>query len=157
AQFDAELTSWLPRSSIHSFYFQDDWKITPTITANLGIRYSNESPFTTKYGLMSNFDPNGTDAVSVGKGASVHPANGLNARDNNNFQPRIGLAWHARKKLVVRGGFAVNTVDVKFPNLRIQFDEYVGLVNLQRASNDPRPLFQISNGPGSFSFPLRNN
>ena len=57
ALFDSELTSWLPRSSIHSFYFQDDWKITPTLTANLGVRYSNESPFTTKYGLMSNFDP----------------------------------------------------------------------------------------------------
>ena len=38
-----ELTSWLPRSSIHSFYIQDDWKVTPTLTANIGMRYSNES------------------------------------------------------------------------------------------------------------------
>ena len=158
AQFDAELTSWLPRSSIHSFYFQDDWKITPTLTANLGLRYSNESPFTTKYGLMSNFDPTVADTVVAGaKGAITHPAGALNARDNNNFQPRIGLAWHARTKLVVRTGFAVNTVDVKFPLLRAQFDEYVAQINLQRAPGDPRPLFQISNGSGAIQVPLRSN
>lgn len=158
AQFDAELTSWLPRSSIHSFYFQDDWKVTPTVTANLGIRYSNESPFTTKYGLMSNFDPNGADAVVAGgKGAIIHPAGSLSARDSNNFQPRIGLAWHARSKMVIRGGFAVNTIDVKFPSLRGQFDEYVGQVNLQRAPGDPRPLFQISSGPGPIAIPVRSN
>ncbi|MGH9657375.1 MAG: hypothetical protein ACRD96_02465, partial [Bryobacteraceae bacterium] len=66
AQFDGELASWLPRSSIHSFYFQDDWKFSPTITFNLGLRYSNESPFTTKYGQMSNFDPNARDDVRPG-------------------------------------------------------------------------------------------
>ena len=156
--FDAELTSWLPRSSIHSFYFQDDWKITPKLTANLGVRYSNESPFTTKYGLASNFDPTGSDnIVAGGKGAIIHPTSGLNTRDKNNFQPRIGLAWHAKEKLVVRGGLAVNTVDVKFPLLRSQFDEYVAQVNLQRAPGDPRPLFQISNGPGSVPITVRPN
>jgi hypothetical protein len=158
ATFDAELTSWLPRSSIHSFYFQDDWKITPNLTANLGLRYSNESPFTTKYGLMSNFDPTGTDTVVAGgKGAIIHPNGALNKRDNNNFQPRIGLAWHAREKLVLRGGFAVNTIDVKFPQLRAQFDEYVAQANLQRAPGDPRPLFQISNGPGPIPINVRPN
>src|SRR5205823_4669606 len=55
ATFDAELTSYLPRDTIHSFYFQDDWKFSPTLTFNLGIRYSNESPFHTKYGAVSNF------------------------------------------------------------------------------------------------------
>jgi hypothetical protein len=156
--FDAELTSWLPRSSIHSFYIQDDWKVTPHLTLNLGVRYSNESPFTTKYGLMSNFDPAGADTVVAGaKGAIVHPTGSLSSRDSNNFQPRIGAAWHARQKLVLRGGFAVNTVDVKFPLLRAQFDEYVAQVNLQRAPGDPRPLFQISNGPGAFTVPVRSN
>ncbi len=57
AQFDAELTSWLPRSSIHSFYFQDDWKITPTLTANLGVRYSNESPFNYEIRVNEQFRP----------------------------------------------------------------------------------------------------
>jgi outer membrane receptor protein involved in Fe transport len=94
ATFDLELAAWHPRSSIHSFYFQDDWKVSPTLTANLGLRYTNESPFDTKYGLMSNFDPTARDDVRPGApGAIVHPASTLNRRDNNNFQPRFGLAW----------------------------------------------------------------
>ena len=154
AFFDAELTSWLPRSDIHSFYFQDDWKFSPTLTFNLGVRYSNESPFKTKYGLQSNFDPTGTDAlVAGGKGAITHPTGALNKRDNNNFQPRIGLAWHPLSKLVFRGGFAINTVDVKFPSSRGQFDEYVGVNDQLRATNDPRPLFQLSSGPAKVVFP----
>jgi hypothetical protein len=158
ASFDAELTSWLPRSSIHSFYFQDDWKFSRTLTFNLGIRYSNESPFTTKYGLMSNFDPNGSDDVVPGaKGAIIHPAGALNHRDSNNFQPRIGLAWHPVEKWVFRGGFAVNTIDVKFPSNRGNFDEYVAQTNQQRAPGDPRPLFQLSEGPAPVSFSIRPN
>ena len=73
ATYNKEITSWLPRSTIHSFYIQDDWKITPRLTANIGVRYSNESPFNTKNGLMSNFDPNGTDDLTGGKGAIIHP------------------------------------------------------------------------------------
>jgi len=158
ANFDSELTSWLPRSSIHSFYFQDDWKVTRTLTLNLGIRYSSESPFTTKWGLMSNFDPTAVDDVRPGAtGAFVHPASGLNARDNNNFQPRIGVAWHPLQKWVFRGGFAVNTVDVKFPGARIQFDEYVALANQQAAPGDPRSIYQISRGPDPISFKIRPN
>ena len=153
AFFDAEQTSWLPRSDIHSFYFQDDWKFSPTLTLNLGVRYSNESPFTTKYGLQSNFDPNGKDNLTGGLGAIIHPNGALNSRDNNNFQPRIGMAWHPRTKWVFRGGFAVNTVDVKFSQERSQFDEYVGVNDQLRATGDPRPLFQISQGPTAVTFP----
>lgn len=158
AQFDAELTSWLPRSSINSFYFQDDWKVTPTLTLNLGVRYSNESPFNTKYALMSNFDPTAADTVVAGaKGAITHPTSGLNKRDNNNFQPRIGAAWHPLDRVVFRGGFSLNTVDVKFPAQRGQFDEFVALNNQERNPGDPRPLFQISQGPAAIAFPTRPN
>jgi len=152
ATFDAELASWLPRDTIHSVYFQDDWKFSPTLTLNLGVRYSNESPYTTKYGAQSNFDPNGTDPLTGTKGAIIHPKGALNRRDNNNFQPRIGLAWHPFEKWVFRGGFAVNTVDVRFPLQRDQFDEYVATAVQQRAPGDPRPIYQISQGPNPIRF-----
>lgn len=47
----------------------------------------------------------------------------LSQRDNNNLQPRIGLAWHPRPRWVFRTGFGLNTIDVKYPNSRIQFEE----------------------------------
>ncbi|MCC6859216.1 MAG: TonB-dependent receptor [Bryobacterales bacterium] len=156
ASFETELTSWLPRSSIHSFYFQDDWKFSPTLTLNLGLRYSNESPFDTKYGLMTNWDPNATDDVVAGaKGAFIHTKQALNQRDNNNFQPRLGLAWHPLQKWVFRGGFAVNTVDVKFPSSRGQFEEYTAQANLQAPPGDPTPVFRISSGPPSIPYLIR--
>jgi hypothetical protein len=158
ASFESELTSWLPRSAIHSFYFQDDWKFSPTLTLNLGLRYSNESAFSTKYGMMTNWDPGATDDVVNGaKGAFVHTNSPLNERDNNNFQPRIGLAWHPLPKWVFRGGFAVNTVDVKFPSRRGQFEEYMALANLQAPPGDPTPIFQIHQGPPSIPYVIRPN
>ncbi|MCC6586125.1 MAG: TonB-dependent receptor [Bryobacterales bacterium] len=142
--FRSELTSWLPRSSIHSFYIQDDWKVTPTLTANIGLRYSNESPFTTKYGLMSQFDPAGADPLTGQKGAIAHPTSPLAKRDSNNFNPRVGLAWHPLQKWVFRGGFGMYTVDIKYPSGREMYDEYQGLVNVQPAPGDPTPIYQIS-------------
>lgn len=157
AQFQTELTSWLPRSSIHSFYFQDDWKVTPKLTLNIGVRYSNETPFSTKFGKQTNFSPTAIDDVTGLTGGFVHTNGALNARDNNNFQPRIGVAFHPIQKLVLRGGFALNTVDVKFPSSRGQFDEYTALVNLQPAPGDPSPIFRIDQGPPSIPYVIRSN
>ncbi|MGH9657548.1 MAG: TonB-dependent receptor domain-containing protein, partial [Bryobacteraceae bacterium] len=157
AFFNEELTSWLPRSSVHSFYFQDDWKFSPTLTLNLGVRYSNETPFTTKYGLMTNFDPAATDEITRRPGAIVHPTSPLSRRGNNNFQPRIGAAWHPFKRWVFRGGLAVNTLDVKYPQARIQFEEYVAINNQERAPGDPRPVYQMSRGPDPITFNIRPN
>jgi hypothetical protein len=156
AVFRSELTSWLPRSSIHSFYFQDDWKVSPTLTANLGIRYSNESPFNTKYGLMSQFDPNGTDALTGRKGSITHPTSGLNRRDNNNFNPRLGLAWHPKEKWVFRGGVGMYTVDVKFPAGREMYDEYIAIANQQPAPGDPTPIYRVSAGTRPQAFNIVN-
>ena len=139
-----EVSSWLPRSSIHSFYMQDDWKITPRLTMNIGLRYSNESPFTTKFGVQSQFDPTAKDPITGNLGAIVHTAGGLNKRDNNNFDPRLGLAWHPLEKWVFRGGFGFYRVDVKFPASRDQYDEYVATANQQAAPGDPTPIYRIS-------------
>ena len=156
AQFEAELTNWLPRSSIHSFYFQDDWKVSPTLTLNLGLRYSNESSFNTKWGKLTNWSATATDDVVAGaKGAFIHTNAPLAARDNNNFQPRIGVAWHPVRKWVFRGGFAVNTVDVKFPTEKGQLEEYSALVNQQPLSGDPSPIYRISQGPPGIPYKIR--
>ena len=153
--FTQELTSWLPRSNIHSFYFQDDWKLTPRLTLNIGVRYSNEAPFSTKNARMSNFDPNGVDDLTGRKGAIIHPTGSLWNRDNNNFNPRLGLAWHPWQRWVFRGGIGMYTVDMKFPQQRGQYDEYVATANQQALPGDPTPVYRISQGPGPVKFNVR--
>ncbi|MPZ17695.1 MAG: hypothetical protein GEV06_07275 [Luteitalea sp.] len=155
AEFDRELTSWRPRSNIHGLFIQDDWNLTSSLTLNLGLRYTNESPYNASQ--LSNFDPTAIDEVTGQRGAIVHPDTPLHARDNNNFQPRVGLAWHPLERWAFRAGFGVNTVDVKFPLSRGNFDEFVAVDNQQRAPGDPRPLFRISEGPQPVDFDVRPN
>ena len=156
--FSAQLADWEPRAYIYSVYFQDDWKVTPQLTLNLGVRYSNESPFNTKWGALSNFDPNGSDTLVPGdRGAITHTGQALYGRDNNNIQPRVGAAWHPLKKWVFRGGFALQTVDVKFPLSRGNFDEYTTNANVQSAPGDPTPAFRLSSGPPSIPYAVRPN
>jgi hypothetical protein len=157
AQFDQQLASWLPRSSIHGLYFQDDWKFSQRLTLNLGLRYSIESPYSMKYGQLSNFDPTAIDDVTGKPGAVVHPTTPLSRRDRNNFQPRIGMAWHPLEKWVFRGGFAVNTLDIKFPSSRAYFEEYVAQANLQSPPGDPRPIYRISQIPAPVTYTIRAN
>lgn len=157
--FTQELASWLPRADIHSFYLQDDWKVSSTLTLNIGVRYSTESPFNTKYAQMSNFDPTAVDPVTGIRGAIVHPTSGLWNRDLNNFNPRLGVAWHPIEKWVFRGGIGFYTVDVKFPlsNPRGQYDEYVATANQQSAPGDPTPAFRLSQGPAPIRFNVLPN
>ena len=113
------------------FFFQDDFKIHPRLTLNLGLRYEVFTPFVDKNDLMVNFDPNGTgnggrkgrfvvptEAVK----ARIHPffitygtvtaaeagvGRGLVNTDKNNFAPRLGAAWRLTDKSVIRGGYGI--------------------------------------------------
>jgi len=157
ANFTSYTTTWLPRDAVNSLYFQDDWKFSKNLTLNLGVRWSTESPFHTAHGLESNFSPTTADPLTGIMGAIVHPTGGLNSRSLRDFQPRIGLAYHPFNKVVIRGGFGINTVDIRFPNALQQFDEYQAQVVQQRAPGDPRPLFQISQGPATVQYNVQPN
>src|SRR4051812_8658406 len=78
---------------------RDDFKPLPNVTLNLGLRWSYESPYNTKYGGQSQFDPDAIDPISGQRDAILHPKGPLSSRDLNNFQPRVGLAWQIKPSL----------------------------------------------------------
>ena len=82
-----------------SFFAQDDYRIAPKLTLNLGMRWEYFGPMSEKNNLLSNLTADGTLA-RVG-------SNGLYARDLNNFSPRVGLAWNPAKNTVIRGGYGL--------------------------------------------------
>ena len=100
-----------------ALYFQDDWKIRPDLTLNLGLRWEF-------FGQAVNVLHNETLQRETGPDHFWNPALPLSIRTvpytpNNlkNFQPRIGFAWNPNhSRLVVRGGYAIN-FDPAFYNI----------------------------------------
>ncbi|MGH9844719.1 MAG: TonB-dependent receptor domain-containing protein, partial [Blastocatellia bacterium] len=97
----------LPANRInHDFglFLQDDWKLTPRITLNLGMRYEFETLPTERNDIFSRIDPATGQLLVAGRNASRN----LNRQtDYNNFAPRLGVAWSPGGKTVVRSGFAM--------------------------------------------------
>lgn len=139
------LLSNLPRNWLHSGYFQDDWKLRSNLTLNLGVRYQVQSAENNKYGQVSSFDPTKPDnLVPGGMGLIIHPKT-LYARDWNNFQPRVGLAWMLGRNTVIRSGFALSTVDERLP--APPTEEYGAVTaRIDTPNGDFRPRFQLSQG-----------
>src|SRR6266446_4394082 len=157
ADFAKALGTWLPRWWSHALYFQDDWKATTKLTLNLGVRWQMESPYQTKYGQQSRFDPTAIDPLTGLKGALLHPTGPLASRDMNNFQPRLGMAYNFRPNWVFRGGFTVNTLDLWTNGLRENFEEYLATAVIQPAPGNPDIAFKLSQGPPSVNFNVLPN
>jgi hypothetical protein len=164
ATFTTPLATWLPRWWSHALYLQDDWKFSPKLTLNLGVRWSYESPFQTKYGQQSQFDPNSTDALTGLPGAIVHTPGALNRSNYKHFQPRVGLAYKLHDNMVFRAGFGITTIDLFSTGSSTgsngysqNFQEYLSNVTVQNAPGNPAPAFYLSQGPGSTIFNVLPN
>ncbi len=97
-------------------FIQDDFKVRPNLTVNLGLRYQINHGWNEIRGNITSFDPTvpnpgATPANALGASwfASTH-ANGrtaLEANVYNTFLPRVGFAWAMRPSTTVRGGFGM--------------------------------------------------
>ena len=127
-------------------YFQDDWKMTPKLTLNLGVRWDYFGPINETNGGQANFVPSAVTGTPIGAPTFILPATGKDPRvlsstttclqvlasctgftdllaadgiallptnrwgqgllqtQKGNVAPRIGFAYQATPKLVVRGG-----------------------------------------------------
>ncbi|HEY5884793.1 MAG TPA: TonB-dependent receptor, partial [Pyrinomonadaceae bacterium] len=99
------------RTNVYAFFVQNDWKVRPNLTVNLGLRYEYFTPQREKRGRITNFvlGPN------LLADARVELRDELHEPDRNNFAPRLGFAWSPRRlanfntnnKVVFRGGFGI--------------------------------------------------
>ncbi|HKV36058.1 MAG TPA: TonB-dependent receptor [Pyrinomonadaceae bacterium] len=91
-----------------AFFVQDDWKVNPDLTLNLGLRYDVFTAPTERFDLQSNLDP-ATRTIQMA-GENAPGGRNLSNTDKNNFGPRIGFAYSGLKSdktFVVRGGYGL--------------------------------------------------
>jgi TonB dependent receptor len=152
------------RSAQYEAYIQDTWRVGPTLTLDLGLRYAFHSPLTDENDMLFTFSPDAYDPgqapgfadpdgwfVLVGSGnlfngirvAGKDSPHGraIYGADTNNLQPRIGAAWDpvGAGRLFLRAGYGM------------YFDQtQVGMVaqNVQESYYDPfRTDLFVSNAP----------
>ncbi len=116
-------------------YLQDDWKVSPKLTVNLGLRWDFFGLVYDHYGKQANFvpfgPPNGSAMYIIPQGPNANPSNlspgftsllttdnialaitnkygkGLGNSQKSNFAPRFGFAYQVTPKFVARGGFGM--------------------------------------------------
>jgi Carboxypeptidase regulatory-like domain len=157
AVYSQNFASWLPRWWQHALYLQDDWKVTRSLSLSLGVRWNFETPYQTKYGQQSQFDPTAIDPLTGRMGALTHPKGPLASKDLNNFQPRVGIAWNFRSKWVFRSSFGIMNPDLGANDIGQNFEEYQATTNVQSPSGDPRYAFRLSQGPPALNYPVKSD
>ncbi|WP_245817868.1 TonB-dependent receptor [Granulicella rosea] len=110
------------RQQAHNVYVQDDWKVFPNLTLNLGVRWEYASPYSEQKDFISNFDPGTQTVLTISKTAvtsgvvnQLQNADGVYGKglinpDYNDFAPRVGFAFAPDLKTALRGGFGTSYV-----------------------------------------------
>ena len=109
------------RQTLQSAYAQDDWKVMPNLTLNLGLRWEYGAPYSEKNNYISNWDPISQTVLTLspgavaGNGITPTSSNGIYGKtlmdpDLNDFAPRVGFAYAPAANLSIRGGFGTSYV-----------------------------------------------
>jgi hypothetical protein len=95
----------------YMFFAQDDWKVTPRLTLNIGLRYELSSPWYEKHDNMRKLEitpgANFGTFIDAGHCGDSWTCRGLVETDTNNWAPRVGLAFQLTSKTVIRAGAGV--------------------------------------------------
>jgi hypothetical protein len=106
-----QLANWLVgnyRQRYYYLYFQDDLRLTPRLTLNLGLRWEYASPRWERDNVLSNYDPVSNSMIRARSGGVYERT--LVDPDYRNWGPRFGFAYSVTPKTVLRGGYGISYV-----------------------------------------------
>lgn len=113
------------------FFVQDDYKVTPTLTLNLGLRYQMNLGWNEVHKDINSFDPTvkNTDGTLGAMWFASTGANGRTAMESNVYNivlPRAGFSWLLDPKTTLRGGFGLYSYDWSLDNYGGSSDGGIG-------------------------------
>ena len=140
----------------YMFYFQDDWKVTPTFTLNLGVRYELTTPYIEQQDRMNRVEfaqgPDFGRVIRAGELGSGIEDRALIGFDRNNWAPRVGFAWQPGAKWTVRssgGVFYGGSQGLGASARMLRNFPFVAAVNARGTRT--RPVFLLQDGfPADF-------
>jgi len=116
---------------VNSLYVQDDYRITPKLTLNLGLRWDYATPLYERNNNYSNFDPGCVCMVAAKSGSIFNRS--LAHADHKDCGPRVGLAYSLTSKTVVRAAYGISYTFFNRPG------------SAQEGINAPQAIFGVLN------------
>jgi hypothetical protein len=148
------------RSQNYGVFIQHDWKVTPSLSFNSGLRWELFTPLHNK-GFEINYPVLGSGPNNQLSGMTLTPHDKLWDTQYSNFSPKIGFAYNPAyfgNNIVIRGGFAIayNHLDTALFNNALEDGPGIANYGLCCASNGNSAGIQYaigtSNSPTSFPF-----
>ena len=149
------------RSWLLQTFIQDDYKILPNLTLNLGLRHEARSGWSEVNDQNSNFDPALLNPVTNTLGAiSYAGKNGwsdLTSAKYGLFAPRLGLAWAPLPKTSVRAGYGIFYLPFSADTFSNQSPAGFSISQTIQSPNSNTPIFALQNGPPPYTPPSAAN
>jgi hypothetical protein len=101
------------------FFFQDDYKVRPNLTVNLGLRYQINHGWNEVHGNFSTWDPNTINMADGSLGAMAYGSNrnhSLMKDVYSTFLPRVGASWQPKPNTTIRGAFGLYSYNWSLDN-----------------------------------------
>ncbi|MGC4051917.1 MAG: TonB-dependent receptor [Paludibaculum sp.] len=139
----------------HAMYFQDDWRVTPRLTVNLGLRYEFNMPAINGGNQCADFDPTVPNPGASGRlGALVFCGTGPGRIGRDTIPPgwylgigpRFGFAWRATDKIVIRGSSGASYAPVKSISGSGHFQGFSLITSFPDQTGAIEPVFKMSEG-----------
>jgi hypothetical protein len=130
------------RQSVYDDYLRDDWRISPELTLNAGLRWEYGAPVTELYSRLVNLDiAPGFTAATPMVGARLRP-------DRSGIEPRVGIAWRpvSGSSMVIRAGYGVYYDTSVYQNIALQMAQQPPLSKTFSVQNSAADPLTLANG-----------
>jgi len=151
-QIDLQESKIRPRDQIEEYFIQDDWKLMPQLTLNIGARWTLHFPSVekTNQGAVFNLGTQQLDYLGV-------DGNSRSARELHwdNVAPRVGFTYLVTPKTVVRSGFGIVFIDQSGITTPFTTPQFPFIQNVQQNTLDNvNAAFTLSGGPSVAPIPF---